>query len=177
MDEAKNIRALVSLNESVAGVLSKLTEGGDTMSAEENKALLQRIWDEIFNEGNIEKVDEFYTSDFVYHGPGGYQIKGREGLKQLVTMLHISFTNLHFTVDDLIAEGDKVVSVFSMRGKYKGNKQVINPGIIVSHIVDSRIIEDWEIYDRLYLAQQVAQGWIAKAVVNSIAKQTVKDLP
>ena len=147
------------------------------MSVEENKAMLLRIWDEIFNEGNVEKVDELYTSDFVYHGPGGYEITGREGLKKLVTMLHTSFTDLHFTVDDLIAEGDKVVSVWTMRGKYKGNKQVSNPGIIVSRIVDSKITEDWEIYDRLYLAQQAAPGWIAKAMVNSIAKQMAKDLP
>ena len=147
------------------------------MAVEENKAILLRIWDEIFNEGAMEKVDELYAPDFVYHGPVGYEIRGREGLKQLVAMLHTSFTDLHFTVDDLIAEGDKVVSVWTMRGKYKGNKKVTNPGIIVSRIIDSKITEDWEIYDRLYLAQQVAPGRIAKAMVNSIAKQTVKDLP
>ncbi|MFC2062817.1 ester cyclase [Chloroflexota bacterium] len=147
------------------------------MSVEENKNILQRIWEEAFNEGNIEIIDELYTADFIYHGPGGYEIKGREGLKKLVTMLHTSFTDLHFTVDNLIAEADKVVSVWTMRGKYKGNKQVTNPGIIVSQIVDGKVTEDWEIYDRLYLAQQVSPGWIAKAMVNSIAKQTTKDLP
>ena len=72
------------------------------MSVEENKAILRRIWDEIFDEGNMEKADELYASDFVYHGPSGYEIKGREGLEQLVTVLHTSFTDLHFTVDDLI---------------------------------------------------------------------------
>ncbi len=147
------------------------------MSIEENKAILQRIWEEIFNQRNTEKVDELYTSDFVYHGPGGYELKGRERLKQFVTMLHTSFTDLHFTINDLIAEGDKVVSVWTMRGKYKGNKQVTNPGIIVSCIIDGKITEDWEIYDRLNVAQQVAPGWIAKAMVNSIAKQTAKNLP
>ena len=147
------------------------------MSVEENKAIMQRVWVEIFNERNTEKVDKLYAPECVYQGPGGYELKGREGLKQFVTMLHNSFTDLHFTINDLIAEGDKVVSVWTMRGKYKGNKQVTNPGIIVSHIVDSRITEEWEIYDRLNIAQQVAPGWIAKAMVNSIAKKMVKDLP
>jgi steroid delta-isomerase-like uncharacterized protein len=147
------------------------------MSIKENKTILQRIWQEAFNEGDTEIIDEFYTSDFIYHGPGDYEIKGREGLKKLVNMLHTNFTDLTFTIDDLIAEDDKVVSVWTMQGKYKGNKQVSNPGMIVSQIVDGKIVEDWEVYDRLTLAQQVAPGWLAKAMVNSIAKQTTRDLP
>ena len=147
------------------------------MSVEENKTMLQRIWEEAFNNSDIEIIDDLYGSDFIYHGPGGYEIKGKEGLKKLIIMLHENFTDLHFTIDDLIAEGDKVVSVWTMQGKYKGNKQVINPGMIVSHLVEGKITEDWEIYDRLSVAQQVAPGWIAKVMVNSIVKQTTKELP
>ncbi len=141
------------------------------MSIQENKAILNRIWEEIFNEGRLGIIDELYAPDYVYHGPGGHEIKGTEQLKRFVTRLCTSFHNIHFTVDELVAEGDKVVSVWTMRGIYKGKRQVTAPGIIVSRIVDGKVSEDLEMYDRVTIAAQAAPNWIAKGLVNSIVKK------
>jgi len=147
------------------------------MSIEENKAMVQRIWEELLNEGKTEKMNEVIAIDYVYHGPGGHEIKGIEGLKKFITWLHTSFPNIHFTVDDLIAEGDKVVSFWTMKGTHKSNKQVKHQGIIISRVVSGKVVEDWEIFDRLTIASQLAPGWIAKAMVNSIVRQMAKDRP
>jgi predicted ester cyclase len=147
------------------------------MSIEENKAVMQRIWKEILNEGKTEKTNELVANDYVYHGPGGHEIKGIEGFKKFMTWIHNSFPGAHFTLDDLIAEGDKVVSFFTMKGTHKSNKQANFQGIVISRIISGKEVEVWEIFDRLTIASQLAPGWIAKAMVNFIVKQMLKDRP
>ena len=71
------------------------------MSIEENKAVIQRIWKEILNEGKTEKADELVANDYAYHGPGGHEIKGIEGFKKFMTWIHSSFPGVRFTLDDL----------------------------------------------------------------------------
>ena len=146
------------------------------MSIEGNKSIIQRIWEEILNEGKTEKMNELVASDYVYHGPGGYEIKGTEGLKKFITWLHTSFPNIHFTLDALIAEGDKVVTFWTMKGTHKSNKPVSFQGIIISRFVGGKVAEDWEIFDRFTIASQVAPGW-AKVMLGLIEKQMVKDRP
>jgi predicted ester cyclase len=145
------------------------------MSTEENKAMEQRIWEELFNGGKTEKMNELIAIDYVYHGPGGNEIKGIEGLKKFIIWLHTSFPNIHFTVDDLIAEGDRVVSLWTMKGTHKSNKQVKQQGIIISRIASGKVVESWEVFDRLAMASQLAPGWIANAMVNLIVKRMSKD--
>jgi predicted ester cyclase len=147
------------------------------MSIAENKAIVQRTWEELLNEGKTEKMNELITIDYVYHGPGGHEIKGVEGLKKFITWIHTSFPNIHFTVDDLIAEGDRVVSFYTMEGTHKSNKKLKQQGIIISRIASGKVAEDWEIFDRLAIASQLAPGWIAKTMVNLIVKQMSKDRP
>ena len=147
------------------------------MSIEENKAMEQRIWEELLNGGKTERMNELIAIDYVYHGPGGHEIKGIEGLRKFITWLHTSFPNIHFTVDDLIAEGDRVVSFWTMKGTHKSNKQVKQQGIIISRIASGKVVESWEVFDRLAIASQLAPGWIAKAMVNFIVKQMSKDRP
>ncbi len=74
-----------------------LKKGGNTMSAEENKAVLRRIEEEIFNKGDLAVVDELIAPDYVYHGSGGQEYKGPEGFKQIVTMFRTAFPDLHMT--------------------------------------------------------------------------------
>lgn len=147
------------------------------MSIEENKAMAQRIWKELLNEGKTEKINELMAIDYVYHGPGGHKIKGIEGMKKFITWVHTSFPNIHFTVDDLIAEGDRVVSFYTMKGTHKSNKQLEQQAIIISRFASGKVVEDWEIFDRLAIASQLAPGWIAKAMVSFIEKQMAKDRP
>ena len=147
------------------------------MSAEANKAIEQRIWEELLNGGKTEKMNELIAIDYVYHGPGGLELKGLEGLKRFITWLHTSFPNIHFTLNDLIAEGDRVVTFWTMKGTHKSNKQAELQGIIISRFVNGKVVESWEVFDRLAIASQLARGWIAKAMVNSIVKQMSKDGP
>jgi predicted ester cyclase len=90
--------------------------------------------------------------------------------------IHDSFPGAHFTVDDLIAEGDNVVSLYTMKGTDKGNKPVEFQGVVISHILNGKEVEVWDIFDRFTLALQLAPGW-AKAILRSIEKQMVKDQP
>jgi predicted ester cyclase len=147
------------------------------MSIEENKAIEQRIWEELLDGGRTEKMNELIATDYVYHGPGGLELKGIEGLKKFITWLHTSFPNIHFTLDDLIAEGDRVVTFWTMKGTHKSNKQAELQGIIISRFVNGKVVESWEVFDRLAIASQLAPGWIAKAMVNFIVKQMSKDRP
>jgi predicted ester cyclase len=146
------------------------------MSVEESKAVMQRICEEVIQGGKVEKLDEFVASDYALHGPGGQEIRGVEGLKRLMAWLHASFPDIHFTVDDVIAEGDRVVSFYTLKGTHKSNKPVSFQGIMISRFADGKEIECWEIYDRYTIASQLAPGW-AKALLRSIEKQMVKDRP
>jgi predicted ester cyclase len=149
---------------------------GKTMSTEQNKAVTQRIWKEVLNERGVEKADEFVASDYVYHGPGGHELKGIEGFKKLMAWIHDSFPGVHYTVDDLIAEGDKVVSFYTVKGTDKGNRQVDFQGIMICRMVDGKEVEVWEVFDRLAIASQIAPGW-ARAILRFIERQLVKEQP
>jgi predicted ester cyclase len=146
------------------------------MSIEENKAVMQRMRKELMNTGKTEKMDELIASDYAYHGPGGHEIRGREGFKELFAWVHTSFPDLHFTVEDVIAEGDKVVSFYTVEGTHKSNKPVKFQVIILSRLASGKEVEAWEMFDRFDIASQLAPGW-AKVLLNSIEKQTAKDRP
>jgi steroid delta-isomerase-like uncharacterized protein len=133
------------------------------MSMEENKALFRRFIEEIINQGNLAIVDELFGSDYIYHAPGSPEFRGPEGVNQFVMMYRSAFPDLHLTVEDLIAEGDKVVTRWTMRGTHRGElmgipatgKQVSVPGIVISRFANGKIVEEWENFDTLGLMQQL----------------------
>jgi steroid delta-isomerase-like uncharacterized protein len=134
------------------------------MSAEENKALVRRMLEEGFNEGNLDLADELYAPDYVYHEPGTPELPpGPEGVKQLMGMYKTAFPDAHITVEDVICEGDKVVARFTARGTHLGElagiaasgNQVEVAGISVNRIENGRIAEEWECFDALGMMQQI----------------------
>ncbi|MBT8365234.1 MAG: ester cyclase [Deltaproteobacteria bacterium] len=133
------------------------------MSTEQNKALIKRAWDEVFNQKKLTVVDELWSSDYIYHGPQGQELRGPESLKQFISHYLEAFPDLHIEIEDLIAEGDKVVSRVVSRGTHKGELQGIAPTgnevtttlILITRLADGKVVEDWESRDDLGMLQQL----------------------
>ena len=132
------------------------------MAPEENKALIRRVIEEIWNQGNMAVVDELYATDCVRHTQPE-DTYGLEGLRQSLTMQRTAFPDFHFTIEDIMAEGDKVAFRWTYRGTHKGEymgiaptgKQLTMPGISIIRIAGGKIVEVWAEMDMLGLLQQI----------------------
>ncbi len=89
------------------------------MLAEENKTLARRAWEMVFNQRNLDALDVFYAADAVWHQPD-QDLQGLEEVKQWLARPFEAFPDLNVTVDDMIAEGDKVVIRYTSRGTHQG---------------------------------------------------------
>jgi steroid delta-isomerase-like uncharacterized protein len=99
-----------------------------TTEEETNKAQFRRTYEEMFNQGNLAKVDELIAPDCLNHEvPPGMNNRGPESARQVVTMLRTAFPDLHFTIEELVAEGDTVVGRVTMRGTHQGPFQGMPP--------------------------------------------------
>lgn len=130
--------------------------------SQQNKALARRIFEEMESKGNLAVADETFASDFVNHTPFG-EHHGPEGAKQFVTMLRSAFPDLHSTVEDQVAEGDKVATRFTTHGTHKGELNGIPAsgntmeitGIVISRFANGKIIEQWGNPDVFGLMRQI----------------------
>lgn len=130
------------------------------MSVEENKAIFRRIVEEGFNKGNLAIVDELVATNHVNHTDN---VHGPEEYKQFITMYRTAFPDLHMTIEDQIAEGDKVVNRWTSRGTHKGDlmgipptgKQTTVTGMYVARIIGGKIVEEWGNFDALGMMQQL----------------------
>jgi predicted ester cyclase len=135
------------------------------MSTEENKALARREVEEMFNQGgNLDAAEEIYAPDYVSHNPTSGGIRGIEGAKQYAATLRQAFPDLENTIEDMVAEGDKVVTRFRARGTHQGETEDFGPptgnraevtGIAIERISEGKIVEDWTNFDALGLMQQL----------------------
>jgi steroid delta-isomerase-like uncharacterized protein len=132
--------------------------------SEENKALIQRFVEEAFNEGNLDVADEVYASTFISHDPTTPEGQGSpEAVKQFVNTYLSAFPDGHTTVEDSIAEGDKVAYRWTFRGTHQGELMGISPtgkqveitGITINRLSGSKIEEQWNNFDQLGMLQQL----------------------
>lgn len=129
------------------------------MSTEQNRAILRRRVEEIWNQGNLTVIDDLIADDFVSNG----QAIGREGFRQFVSTVRTAFPDLQFTVEDIVTEGDKVSVRYVGRGTQQGEfaglpasgKRVQFTGIDIFRIADGQMAEEWLMYDQLGLLQQL----------------------
>lgn len=120
------------------------------MSAE-NKALVRRFYEEVFNNHNVNAIDELCTSDFVDHTAMPGQGPGREGIKQSFAMFMPAFPDFHAEIEGMVAEGDVVVTRFSVTATHKSelmgvpatNQRVTFHGIDWLRLRDGKICEAW----------------------------------
>ena len=135
------------------------------MSTEANKAIARRFLEEVFGQGKLAVADEILAPDHVDHGPGALPgtPPGPEGSKMLVTGYRNAFPDIHFTIDEQIAEGDKVVTRWTGHGTHKGElagipatgKSATVTGMGVDRIVNGKIVESWGIFDQFGMMQQL----------------------
>ena len=135
------------------------------MLLETNKTVSRRFFDEVWNKGNLTVLDEIIAKDHVNSGPGSIPglPTGPEGTKQLVTVYRNAFPDVHFTIDEQIAEGDKVVTRWSAQGTHQGElaglpatgKSSTVTGIAVDRIANGKITESWGIFDEFGMMQQL----------------------
>ncbi len=131
------------------------------MSTEENKALTRRAFDAL-NQRNWAAFYELIAPDFVLHD-ASTTIQGLEAYKQFISMYYTAFPDLHFIVEDLIAEGDRVVARYTSSGTQQGalmgipptGKQVTVTGILINRSVNDKAVEEWLNFDALGMLQQL----------------------
>ena len=93
----------------------------------DTKALVRRLFEEVWNQGNLAAIDELFAPSYVRYDPAAPEAKGLAGFKQLVVRLRTAFPDLHFTLEEVIAEGDKVMSRALLRGTHRGDYLGIAP--------------------------------------------------
>jgi steroid delta-isomerase-like uncharacterized protein len=133
------------------------------MSGEEYKAVVRRFIDEVWNGNVIDVIDEIIAPDAVDHNPNPGQAPGSAGVKQVVSMFRAAFPDLRMELHDQIAEGDKVVSRWTISGTHQGafagipatGKPVAMSGIDVIRVTDGKMVEHWLAIDQLGMLQQL----------------------
>ena len=129
---------------------------------EENKAAFRRITN-AFSTGDLSAFDEVIAPQMVEHNPAPEQAPGPEGFKQMATMMRTAFPDLQVTVEDLIAEGDKVVGRMTASGTHRGefmgaaptNKVVTMQEIHICRFSQGKVVEHWGLEDSMGLMQQL----------------------
>ena len=133
------------------------------VSAEDNKALVRRFVDEVQSGGNIDLIDEICSPEFVNHSPPPGIPADCEGIKILTAMFRGAFTDSHFTIENMVAEGDKVATRKTFHGTHGGDfmgmpptGRVVSMGLIdIVRVSDGRVVEHWAMGDSLGLMQQL----------------------
>jgi steroid delta-isomerase-like uncharacterized protein len=140
------------------------TEGGDPVQPEENKAVVRRFLEEIFEGGDLELVDELFAPDYVLHDPIlPEEVRGPDGVKQYVSMYRTAYPDTNFTVEDQITEGDRVVTRWTGRGTHQGElmgiaptgEQVTVASVEFDRVSGGKMQETWVNYDALGMMQQL----------------------
>lgn len=132
--------------------------------AEQNKELVRRAVEQIWNGGNYEIIEEFVSQNFVVHSPAPEEeIRGPENAKQFFIQLREAFPDIRFTIVDQVAEGEKVATHWTATGTHKGDFKGIPPtgkqfkinAIDIDRIVGGKVVDCWSNMDELGLLRQL----------------------
>ena len=130
----------------------------------ENKATVQHLYEQLFNQRNLSMADEVIAPDFINHSiPSGNNNRGPESMRQLITRLSTAFPDMHYTVEELVAEGDTVVTRVTVNGTHLGPFQGIPPTgrsfqQAQMHFIrfrDGKVVEHRAVRDDLGVMQQL----------------------
>ena len=135
------------------------------MSAEENKALARRLFEEGFSQGNVDVVDEVLDPNFVCYDPNSEsgEVRGGDTIKGEIEYFRNAVPDLTYTIEDQIAEGDKVVTRYTVSGTHQGDffgvaptgKRIRMTGMSIDRFEGGKMVEEWPEYDLLGVMRQL----------------------
>ena len=133
------------------------------MSPDEHKAIIREHVEVLFNQHRVDRTDETVAPDYLDHAPLPGQVPGLAGAKQKWAMYLAGVPDMRATVEELVAEGDKVAVRWTVEGTQRGELLGIPPtgkharfcGISIYRLAEGKIAEQWEQWDRLDLLQQL----------------------
>jgi steroid delta-isomerase-like uncharacterized protein len=134
--------------------------------SDQNTALVQRWFEEVWNQGRESTIDELLADDAVLHGiagPGGEQIRGPMGFKPLYHQYRTAFPDIHFVIEDMLSDGDRIALRCRVTGTHAGagftpaptGNRVEFTGMCIARLRDGRIAEAWNNFDFLPMYQQL----------------------
>ncbi len=126
------------------------------------KTVATRIMEELYSKGDMSVIDENVSKDYVYRAPG-LEVCGHADLKEFVAEYRTAFPDLNVRIDDMIIDGEKVATRFTMSGTHEGdfdgvaptNKKVAATGVLISRYESGKLVEDWDQFDMHGLLQQL----------------------
>jgi steroid delta-isomerase-like uncharacterized protein len=128
----------------------------------ENKALLRRWFEEVWNRGRVEAIDELLSSDAVIHGLGA-DTHGPDGFKPFHAAYRSAFPDVTLRIDEIVAEGNIVALRWSGTGTHRGTglgfdatgRRVQFSGMVFARVENGRLVEGWNNFDQLGMLQQL----------------------
>lgn len=132
------------------------------MTVEHNKSVAKKLFD-LLNEGDLDAADSLIAINYVWHDASKRLVLGLDGFKRRVRSVQNSLSGYHATIEDLLAEGDKVIVRYTAQGRHKGlflgvaptDKLVTYSGIFIWRLVDGKVAEEWTSWDALGILQQL----------------------
>jgi steroid delta-isomerase-like uncharacterized protein len=134
------------------------------MSAEESKAIMRRYFEGAWEQGNVDLLDELLAPDYVNHTPATPDLPtSPEGVKAVVSLFRNAMPDLRVVIEDMIAEGDKVATRYTLEGTHEGELFGVPPtgqrlsikSISVERVSDGKIREHWRVTDSLDMMHQL----------------------
>jgi steroid delta-isomerase-like uncharacterized protein len=132
--------------------------------SELNKKVVRRLFEEVWNKGNLPLADELFTPNYAHHDASTPDVgRGPESEKKRATLYRTAFPDMRLNIEDIIAEGETVMARWSCRGTHKGDFSGIAPtgkqfnisGVSIARFANGKMAEGWVNWDALGLMQQL----------------------
>ncbi len=132
--------------------------------SEQNKTIVRRLFEELWNKGNLSVADQLFSPNYAHHDPSTPDFgRGPESERKRATLYRTAFPDLQLTIEDIIAEGETVMARWSCRGTHKGDLSGIAPtgkqftisGVTIARLTNGKLAEGYVNWDALGLMQQL----------------------
>ncbi len=132
-------------------------------TVEQNKAIIRRMTETFYNQGDVESAEQFFADTYVHHDAASPQVRNRDGLKTVLRAFLAGCPDLQITIDELLAEGDTVTKRWTYHATHTGDlsglpptgKHITMSGLELCRFANGKIVECWLAYDNLSLMQQL----------------------